>query len=121
VRLRSGKYESFYSSVDPQQITKSLDSFMEDRRRDINRAWQMEESERRRKEDEEHQKLCITFDEYWERLSDEQKADPDNQRLHNIFSKNVGKGDKNCLQRAAESIAKKCVKLLIFSSKSLRI
>lgn len=73
-RLRSGKYESFYGSVDPMQITKSLQDFYEDRRDDINRAWQLEEKARTEREWEESRKNAITFDEYWESLSDEEKA-----------------------------------------------
>lgn len=37
-RLRSGKYEDFYGSVDPMRILKSLDSFCRDRRKDIRQA-----------------------------------------------------------------------------------
>lgn len=39
-RLRSGKYEEFYGSVDPMQILKSLDAFCRDRRRDLLKAEQ---------------------------------------------------------------------------------
>lgn len=52
-RLRSGKYEQFYSSVDPMLILKSLDRFIDDRRQDINRnVIEIERSERERKEAE---------------------------------------------------------------------
>lgn len=73
-RLRSGKYESFYGSVDPMQITKSLQDFYEDRRDDINRAWQAEEKARTEREWEESRKNAISFDEFWATLNDEQKA-----------------------------------------------
>lgn len=39
-RLRSGKYEEFFGSVDPMQILKSLDSFCRDRKRDMRNAEQ---------------------------------------------------------------------------------
>lgn len=72
-RLRSGKYETFYGSIDPMQITKSLASFYEDRRSDINRAWAIAEKERQDKEWEESRKNAIPFDEWYDGLSDEEK------------------------------------------------
>lgn len=63
-RMRSGKYEAFYGSVDPMQITKSLADFYEDRRDDINRAWAKREKERQDREYEEHKKNAISFEEY---------------------------------------------------------
>lgn len=52
-RLRSGKYEMFYGSVDPMVIFKSLESFMEDRRRDINRNVEAQEKAEQMKKDAE--------------------------------------------------------------------
>lgn len=72
-RLRSGRYETFYGSIDPTQITKSLADFYEDRRDDINRAWAKAEKERQDREYEESRKNAITFEEYWETLSEEQR------------------------------------------------
>lgn len=72
-RLRSGKYETFYGNIDPMQITKSLESFYEDRRYDINRAWEAEEKVRRDKEWEESRKKAISFEEWYERLPDDEK------------------------------------------------
>lgn len=72
-RLRSGKYETFYGTIDPMQITKSLAEFYEDRRADINRAWAKEEKERMDMEWEESRKNAISFEEYWDSLTDEQK------------------------------------------------
>ncbi len=72
-RLRSGKYETFYGNIDPMQITKSLETFYEDRRYDINKAWAAEERERQAKEWEESRKNAISFDEWYEGLSDEEK------------------------------------------------
>ena len=46
-RLRHGRYESFYGSVDPMKILVSLDKFMDDKRRDW---WKhMEEKEKEEK------------------------------------------------------------------------
>lgn len=52
-RLRSGKYEQFYGSVDPMLIMKSLEEFMDDRRRDINRNVEEQERIERQKKDAE--------------------------------------------------------------------
>lgn len=52
-RLRSGKYETFYGNIDPTQITKSLEEFYEDRRLDINRAYEAREKARKAKEEAE--------------------------------------------------------------------
>lgn len=55
-RLRSGKYEQFYGSVDPMLILKSLDSFMEDRRLDINRNVDAIEKAKKKIEEAENEK-----------------------------------------------------------------
>lgn len=52
-RLRSGKYEQFYGSVDPMLILKSLEEFMYDRRMDINRNVEAQEKAERMKKDAE--------------------------------------------------------------------
>ena len=49
-RLRRGKYEKWYGSVDGQKILVSLDAFMKDRMNDHYRK--LEEEDRRRKEEE---------------------------------------------------------------------
>lgn len=49
-RLRRGKYEKWYGSVDGQKILISLDAFMKDRMNDHYRK--LEEEDRRRKEEE---------------------------------------------------------------------
>lgn len=72
-RLRSGRYETFYGNIDPMQITKSLETFYEDRRYDINRAWAQKEKERQEREWEESRKNAISFDEWYEGLSEEEK------------------------------------------------
>lgn len=72
-RLRSGKYEQFYGSVDPMLILKSLDEFMEDRRRDIKRNVDAIEKAQNEKEQEERRKNSISFEEWYNRLSEEEK------------------------------------------------
>ena len=84
-RLRSGKYETFYGTIDPAQITKSLAEFYEDRRDDINRAWAKAEKERQDREWEESRKNAISFEEYWESLSDEEKEKSGYMKL--LFAK----------------------------------
>ena len=61
-RLRSGKYEDFYGSIDPMRILKSLDAFCEDRRREINRAY------------EEKEKNSISFEDWYLSKSEEERA-----------------------------------------------
>lgn len=72
-RLRSGKYEQFYGSVDPMLILRSLDAFMEDRRIDIKRNVEAIEKAQKEKEQEEWRKNAISFEEWYSRLSDEEK------------------------------------------------
>lgn len=72
-RLRSGKYEQFYGSVDPMLILKSLDEFMEDRRRDIKRNVDAIEKAQNEKEQEEWRKNSISFEEWYNQLSEEEK------------------------------------------------
>lgn len=67
-RLRSGKYEDFYGSVDPMRILKSLDTFMEERRIDINKAVVAEEKEKSERERKEWVKNAISYEDW--RLSD---------------------------------------------------
>ena len=75
-RLRSGKYEQFYGSVDPMLILKSLDSFMEDRRLDINRnveAIEKEKKKREEAENEEYRKRM--FESYQRRIPNAETDD----------------------------------------------
>ena len=74
-RLRSGKYEQFYGSVDPMLIMKSLEEFMEDRRRDINRnVEEQEKAEHMKKDAEAEAYRKKMFDSYRRRIP---KADTD--------------------------------------------
>lgn len=102
-RLRSGRYEKFYGSVDPMQITKSLMDFYEDRRDDINRAWQKAEKERMEAERIENKKNAVSFDDYWSRLSDEEKAKSPLRPLAESKSKN----EKRCIfEQMADALSK---------------
>lgn len=74
-RLRSGKYEDFYGSIDPMRILKSLDIFCADRWSDIDRAQRKEEAERKRIEEEEHSKHVVTFEQWYQGLSEEQRKE----------------------------------------------
>lgn len=63
-RLRSGKYEDFYGSVDPMRILKSLDSFCRDRRSDMERFEREEELKQRARKIETRTANAITLEEY---------------------------------------------------------
>lgn len=74
-RLRSGKYEDFYGSVDPMRILKSLGSFYSERRAEISRELEAIEKEEREREDLEHSKICVSFEAWYMSKSEEEKAD----------------------------------------------
>lgn len=79
-RLRSGKYEQFYGSVDPMLILKSLEEFMDDRREDINRnVMEQERKERERKDAEAEAYRKAMIESYRKRIpnSDTDKAPVD--------------------------------------------
>lgn len=79
-RLRSGKYEQFYGSVDPMLILKSLEEFMDDRREDINRnVMEQERKERERKDAEAEAYRQAMIESYHKRIpnSDTDKAPVD--------------------------------------------
>lgn len=79
-RLRSGKYEQFYGSVDPMLILKSLEKFMDDRREDINRnVMEQERKERERKDAEAEAYRQAMIESYHKRIpnSDTDKAPVD--------------------------------------------
>lgn len=63
-RLRSGKYEKFYGSVDPMRIMSSLEDFMENRRRDVNRVVEEREKDKREQERAEMKKNSVTFEDW---------------------------------------------------------
>lgn len=63
-RLRSGKYEEFFGSVDPMQILKSLDAFCRDRRRDIRNAEQEFEAMRMELRVNKRAANAVTLEDY---------------------------------------------------------
>lgn len=84
-RLRSGKYEQFYGSVDPMLILKSLEEFMADRRDDINRnVAEQERIERQKKDAEAEAYRKAMMDSYHKRIpnSDTDKAPVDYPEYH---------------------------------------
>lgn len=84
-RLRSGKYEQFYGSVDPMLILKSLEEFMDDRRDDINRnIAEQEKAEQAKKDAEADAYRKAMFESYHRRIpnSDTDKAPVDYPEYH---------------------------------------
>lgn len=63
-RLRSGKYEEFFGSVDPMQILKSLDTFCRDRRKDMLKAEQAIEVMKIENSIKERASHSITLEQY---------------------------------------------------------
>lgn len=74
-RLRSGKYEDFYGSIDPMRILKSLDSFCADRRDELAREQARIEKERRDLEWEESRRNCVSFEDWYATKSEEEKEE----------------------------------------------
>lgn len=73
-RLRSGKYEDFYGTIDPMRILKSLDSFCADRREEISRDRARQEKERNAREWEESCRNSVSFEE-WYSMQDKDKKE----------------------------------------------
>lgn len=92
-RLRSGRYEDFYGSVDPMRILKSLDAYCSDRRAEIWREAEEKEKIERDRAYEESRKNSITFDEWYRRLPEEEKEKVRNGPLWSLFRK-VDEEDK---------------------------
>lgn len=81
-RLRSGRYEDFYGSVDPMRILKSLDAFCSDRRDEIWKEAEAKEKEEREREYEENLKNSISFDDWYRKLPEDKKEEV---RTHPYF------------------------------------
>lgn len=92
-RLRSGRYEDFYGSVDPMRILKSLDAFCSDRRAEIWREAEEKERIERDRAYEERRKNSISFDEWYRNLPEEEKENVRNSPLGNLI-KRIGDEDK---------------------------
>lgn len=86
-RVRSGKYESFYGSVDPLKILKSFDAFLKDRSKDyIEERYRKSDEERLRQEQES--KPCVGED--LKKMLDEGKL-PFLDKICRASSKKPGK------------------------------
>lgn len=91
-RLRSGKYEDFYGSIDPMRILKSLDAFCADRREEIYKEQARIEKERSDREWEESRKNSVSFEEWYARQDEDKKEEIRNSPAFGIFAK---KWDEN--------------------------
>lgn len=73
-RLRSGKYEEFFGSVDPMQILKSLDTFCRERRKGIQNAEQAFKAMQTGDYLEERAKHAVTLEQYLENRNGKMKV-----------------------------------------------
>ena len=64
-RIALGRYGLFYNQVDLQRINSWLARFMEERRQIIVRKVECEDSLKQAREEEEHLKQCVTYEEYY--------------------------------------------------------
>jgi len=90
-RLRSGKYEDFYGSIDPMRILKSLDSFCAERRSEINRAIAEKEKIEREREYEESRKNAVTFEDWYASLPKERRKEVRNSPAFGASAKEIDK------------------------------
>lgn len=67
-RLRSGKYEAFYGNVDPMQVLKSFDAFLNDKRKDYAAKYERELEEKRQKDAEEARRNALPYEEVEKRI-----------------------------------------------------
>ena len=74
-RLRSGKYEDFYGSIDPMRILKSLEQFCQDRWYEIEKDARELEKERSKREEAERLRNAIPFEQWYAGLSEEKKKE----------------------------------------------
>lgn len=93
-RLRSGKYEDFYGSIDPMRILKSLDDFCHDRWNDIERAKREEEKAQRELDEIERRKNSISFEDWYKGLSDDKKKDVQSNPYFARLVADIEKGTK---------------------------
>jgi len=90
-RLRSGKYEDFYGSIDPMRILKSLDSFCVERWAEINRANAEKEKIEREREYEERRKNAISFEDWYISLPEEKRKEIRNNPSFGTSAKEIEK------------------------------
>lgn len=75
-RLRSGRYGSFYGSIDPLIITKAFSSFMDDRNQDYGKRYERERKERAELEAEESRRNSISWEDYCKEKGIEGRESP---------------------------------------------
>lgn len=93
-RLRSGKYEDFYGSIDPMRILKSLDDFCQDRWNDIDRAKREEEKAQKELEDIEHRKNAISFEDWYKGLPEDKRKEVKDNPYFSRFVADIEKKDQ---------------------------
>ena len=74
-RLRSGKYEDFYGSVDPMRILKSLGRFYSERGVEIAKEIETKEKEEKELAESEHAKRCISLEDWYQSKTEEERGD----------------------------------------------
>lgn len=102
-RLRSGRYCSFYGTIDPLLILKAFSDFMEDRKKDY---WRKSEDDRKAKEErdaEEARKNAISWEEYCKRHGKKDTTHPFD-RIKEKFEKKAAPKPKKV--ETAEEIMK---------------
>lgn len=109
-RLRSGKYEQFYGSVDPTRILTSLESFVDDWRTDLYKADQERERIRKEKEYEESRKNSISLED-WLATKPEEERDEIRARF-GLLKKAAEAEDGGKITRAVKTVAKSVAEIL---------
>lgn len=99
-RLRSGRYEDFYGSVDPMRILKSLDAFCSDRRDEMWKEASERERKEKEREEEEHKKNVVSFEDWYMGLPEEKKEEV---RSTPYFAKIAKSLDSSCEQPQPET------------------
>lgn len=99
-RLRSGRYEDFYGSVDPMRILKSLDAFCSDRRDEMWKEASEKEKKEKEREEEEHKKNVVSFENWYRGLPEDKKEEV---RSTPYFAKTARSLDSSCEQPQPET------------------
>lgn len=66
LRFKAGKFGRFYGAVDGLVITEALQTFLQTRAQNLDYYRREEEKERREQEEREHEKHCMTYEEWQE-------------------------------------------------------
>lgn len=72
-RLRSGKYEDFYGSVDPMRILKSLGRFYSERGVEIAKEIETKEKEEKERAEKEHARSCVSLEAWFQNMTEEER------------------------------------------------